>query len=71
MTDRCNSLLVVLDRDVREDDIESTIEAIKHIKGVIAVKMRVADMTEYLAIERARQELGQKILRVIYPKEKA
>jgi hypothetical protein len=34
MTDRYNSLTVVLDRDIREDDAEHILNAIRMIKGV-------------------------------------
>ena len=38
MTERVKGFVVTLQNDVREDDIASTMDAIKHIKGVIAVQ---------------------------------
>lgn len=58
MTDRFLTLTVVLDRDYRDDDAQSIIDAIKMVKGVLSVKGNVADGSEYMAIERARHELG-------------
>jgi hypothetical protein len=68
MTDRYNAFIVVLEHDLRDDDAESTIEAIKHIRGVLSVKPRVANMGELIAEERIRHELGQKLWHVLYPK---
>ena len=69
MTDRYNTLTVVLEREIREDDAEKYIDAIKMIKGVLSVKGNVADYGEYMAIERVRRELGEKIWEVLYPKK--
>lgn len=43
MTDRVNALVVVLDKDIRTDDVESLIEAIKHFRGVLSVFNNIAD----------------------------
>lgn len=69
MTDRYNALTVVLDRDVRSDDAESIISAIKMVKGVASVTPNVVDMTDHIAFVRAQSEIGRKIIEVIYPKE--
>ncbi len=37
MTERYNGFLVVLESEIREDDAESTLDAIRHIKGVLRV----------------------------------
>ncbi len=37
MTDRFHSLIVVLEKDIREDDAQAMMEAIKCLKGVINV----------------------------------
>jgi hypothetical protein len=67
MSDRIHSLLVVLDKDYRDDDVECIVDAIKMIKGVADVHMNVSDAMMTTAITRVRQELGQKLLKVIYP----
>ena len=67
MTDRVHSLTVVLEHDVREDDVQSLTEAIHMMRGVLSVRGEVSNMESHMAEERARRELGGKILDVIYP----
>lgn len=68
MTDRYNSLTVVLDRDMRDDDAEVLLNAIRQLRGVLSVTGNVSDMQSHIAQERARHELGEKMWRVLYPK---
>lgn len=51
MTDRHAAYIVVLEGDVREDDAEATISALKQIKGVLEVQPVTSDP---LSIEIAR-----------------
>lgn len=67
MTDRYNALTVILESDMRDDDAESLLAAIRQLRGVASVQPHVADYVAAMAEERARRELGQKILHVIYP----
>ena len=67
MTDRVHSLTVVLDHDVREDDVQSLTKAIHMMRGVLSVRGEVSDMTSHMAEERARHDLGQKLLQIVYP----
>ena len=71
MTDNYHTLTVVLERDMRSDDAESLINAILHLRGVLTVTPEVVDSGTYMAQERARHELGQKIIEVVYPKRKS
>lgn len=68
MTDRYNALTVVLERNIRDDDAETILAAIRMIKGVHSVTGNVADVESHIAEERARHELGQKLIAIIYPK---
>ena len=68
MTDRYHTLTVVLERDIRSDDCEPLIEAIKQLRGVLSVTGIVSDMTAHMAKERARRELGDKLWDVLHPK---
>ena len=68
MTDRFNTLTVVLEQPMRDDDAEHLIAAIKQIRGVLDVAGNVADPGEYMAVARARDDLGRKLLDIIYPK---
>ena len=56
MTDRYNSLTVVLEHDIRDDDAQPLIDAIKQLKGVIEVSGNVTDMKDYSARTRLRIE---------------
>jgi len=38
MTERYDKVVVILDKDIREDDIEPLLNALRMTKGVIAVK---------------------------------
>ncbi len=65
MTDRYNALIVVLDRDIRDDDAKAIIDAIKMIKHVQSVKGNVSDITDHVAKETAKRELIDKIWEVL------
>lgn len=67
MTDRLNALTVILERDIRVDDAEPIIAAIKMLKGVGDVVPHVADIEFASAEWRARHELGKQLLAVVYP----
>ena len=68
MNDRIHALTVVLDHEVRDDDLESTINAIRHIRFVMKVVPQVADPDLYAVEMRVRRELGDKLHAVLYPK---
>ena len=69
MTDRYHSLTVVLEHDIRDDDAKPILAAIRQLRGVLSVEGNVADLTSHMAQERARRELGEKLLEVVYPKK--
>ncbi len=68
MTDRYYALTVILEKDIRDDDASRMIEAIQMIKGVQEVKPLISNPSIYMAQERARRELGDKLWKVLYPK---
>lgn len=65
MTDRYNSLTVILDREIREDDAQQLMNAIRCLKGVIDVSGNVADYESYAAYSKARYDLMQKLADVL------
>lgn len=67
MTDRIHSLTVVLDHDIRDDDVEAVVMAISMVKGVLSVGKEVSDSTSYMARERALSELRKQIQDVLWP----
>ena len=63
MSDRFKGVYVAFEEDVKDEDAESTIEAIKHIRGVAGVTPEVLDnSTDWMARMRVKSELRDKIL---------
>lgn len=69
MTDRYYALTVILDKDRRDDDCQKIIEAIKMVKGVLDVKGNISNPGTWMAEERARHELGGKLLDIVFLKK--
>ena len=69
MTDRVYALSVALEHDIRTDDVQPLIDAIKTLRGVVAVEMHISDISEWAAREVARQELAEKLWNILYPKQ--
>ncbi len=69
MTDRFNALTVVLETDIRDDDAEALIAAIRQLRGVLSVSGNIANPSDYIAQQRARHELCDKLWHVLYPKQ--
>lgn len=69
MTDRYSSLTVVLAHDTRDDDAEPLINAIRHLRGVLSVTGNVVDPLTHVAEIRVRNELEDKLWRVLYPEK--
>lgn len=62
MTDRHSGYVVVLDREIREDDAERIVQAIQMVKGVLDVKPIVADHNDLINRSRIRHELLMKLI---------
>lgn len=69
MTDRVNGLVVVLDHDMRSDDVQVLVEAIKCLRFVTAVSTNVIDFNDYMNRERIRAEFSEKLWEVLHPKK--
>lgn len=65
MTDRIKGFVVTLEKDLREDDAEATLTALRQIKGVLAVEPQLANIEDQLNRTRIRYELGKNILELI------
>ena len=61
MTDRYNSLTVVLETDIRDDDAKVILSAISQLRGVLSVSGNVSDLVMHVAQTRARRELEEKM----------
>jgi hypothetical protein len=67
MTDRYNFLTVALEKDIRSDDAESLIIAIKQLRGVLEVKPNVSNGSDMVAEIRARDALSNKLWDILNP----
>ena len=65
MTDRHAGYIVTLSRDIREDDAEAVITALKMVKGVVGVEALVADPGLHMAEMRIGTEVRQKLYQFI------
>lgn len=68
MTDRYFALTVLLDKDIREDDAQPIIDAIKMIRRVKAVEPHVSNMEVWAGETRARMKLAEEIWSILFPK---
>ena len=66
MTDRFDSLTVVLDKDIREDDAVLILNAISMIKGVAIVGGNISDPQSYVAEQRVRRDLEKKLWEALH-----
>ena len=61
MADRIRHLTITLDEDIRDDDIEPIVSAIKHVRGVASVERHVVKAEDHLARHVVRAEIRQKL----------
>ena len=65
MTDRHSAYIVVLKEDVREDDDEFIVNALRMVSGVASVKPIVADWDQHIAHVRVDREWRERILKLL------
>lgn len=65
MTDRHAGYLVTLAKDVREDDAEAIVTALKMVKGVLTVEPITSDGEIRIGYQRARREISTKIFELL------
>lgn len=65
MTDRVKGLVVTLDQDIRTDDVEAIISAIRMVKYVVDVKPNVTQLDDHINRTRIKMELQQKLYDVL------
>lgn len=70
MTDRINAVTVVLEADLRIDDAQDLLNAIRQLRGVASVEPNVSSIEDHVAQERAKRELGAKLWEVLYPPQR-
>ena len=65
MTAKFNSLTIVLENDVREDDAQTLINAILMLKGVLSVEGNVSSFADYVAESRVKTEVRNRLFEII------
>lgn len=65
MTDRLKGCWVAFDRDIRDDDAEPLIAAIQQMRGVLAVEPSIMTPDDWMARERVRRELTDKLYQAL------
>jgi hypothetical protein len=61
MSDRHSSYIVVLEHDIREDDAEVTLAALRQIRGVLTVEPVVSSYEQHVAENRAMRSMREKL----------
>lgn len=69
MTDRLKGVWVAFDRDIREDDAEGLINAIRCLRHVVGVKRSVASSDDWINRQRIRSELRERLWDALADKE--
>jgi len=64
MTDRINAFVVVLENDLRADEADETVIALRQIKGVLSVEAHVGGINDVIAESRVRMDLVTKLMRI-------
>jgi hypothetical protein len=65
VTDSIHSFQVVLEHNIREDDIVGIVGALKHVKGVLNVVPVKSTFDSVMAEERVRIEYKNKFLELL------
>jgi len=69
MSDRIKGLLVHLDHDYKDLDASDLIRIFQMIKGVIKVEPIPTNLEDHLNRSRAKQELKEKIINILYDED--
>lgn len=67
MTERYSSLTVVFEKDVRSDDAEAIMNAIRQFRGVAGVEGNVTNLAQVTADHRFRNDMAQKVMAIFWP----
>lgn len=62
MTDRLKGVYVTFEKDIREDDAEHLINAIRAFRYVADVRGEVTDVADHFARQRVRFEIARNLL---------
>ena len=70
MTDRHAAYIVVLEKDLREDDAQATLRALGMVRGVHSVEPVMSSPEVYIGTQRALGQLRQELAAVLWPPRK-
>ena len=65
MTDRVKGFTVTLAKDVRIDDIESTMQAIRMIKGIVDVQPCIVDSNDHINRMQVLHNIREKFIKFL------
>lgn len=65
MTDEHAGYIVTLNTDIREDDAESILTALRMVRGVLSVEPVVANLDLHMAEDRARYGFRSRLIEFI------
>lgn len=65
MTDRVNHLVVALEQDIRTDDVEFIVNAIRALRYVAGVEMGIVDGNSYAERMRFKNEMRERLYSLI------
>jgi hypothetical protein len=65
MSDSIKGLIVMFDKDYKDEDAETIARTILMIKGVAKVNSLVANIDDFLARNKVRHELREKLWNVL------
>lgn len=68
MTDRYNFLVVAFEKDMREDEAQPLMNAIRQFRNVLDVQGNVSNGTDMVAEIRARDYISNKLWDVLNPR---
>lgn len=61
MTQRIKGFVVTLERDIREDDVQPILDAIRMVRHVASVEPVETTLEDHMARQRVRFELAEKL----------
>lgn len=68
MTDRVKGFTVTLDHDIRIDDVQPLLEAIKLMRGVAHVEPSLVTMEDHMNRQVIKMELAEKLYKALNEK---
>jgi hypothetical protein len=63
MTDRIKGFVVTLEEDMRIDDIDNILNAIRMIKGISSVEPSISNIDDHINRERIKSEYREQFIK--------